>query len=350
MQNQSYPGYLYRMLMEHESVFVPEVGFFKLVFKDASFQQFMTVLNPPATQLQYDSTANQISTFADLLVLDGMDTNLATAIQSTLITDFNTAKHSGNKFEIPYFGSFENGSISVTDQETFNKYRGLNVLSVSPLPVGINNIRHEESFSSDIRGQVNRVKPSVTEQYLLPLLSILTVLFFIAYWLWHKESETVKVVPENQQIVTQIDSLPASDTIHDKDINQETLGAKADIPSDTKGIESTANLKVVEKTPEILTKVAEKSVVPKKEISQNTVPSTVLKGSECVIITGSFKSLSNADKLKKSLMKNGYSVYTEYFGGFHRVGIIFDCQQHNRDSFKMEIRQKINTGAWILGE
>ena len=69
------------------------------------------------------------------------------------------------------------------------------------------------------------------------------LLFFIAYWLWHKESETVKVVPENQQIVTQIDSLPASDTIHDKDINQETLGAKADIPSDTKGIESTANLR-----------------------------------------------------------------------------------------------------------
>lgn len=340
MQNQVYARYLYRMLMEYGSVFIPGVGRFSLDFRSASFQQYMTVLNPPFTSVLFDFNSTTLPTFAERLIEAGMDRTLASHAQSVLINDYNNAIKSNKPFVLLDFGYIENGIFTPKDEDTFNLYRGLKELSVTPQSTLI---RHDETFISDINKKRVIENPSALSKYWLPILTSLVVTGFIIFWLIRPDTtvlppKSVEVQPP--QKIAHVEVLPAEDTITDNDlyIDDKTPEMPMAEPVPLK-----INPEKPEKKPG-----SEKSKTITSTKSVQTIPS--LKGSECVVIVGAFKNHNNAVKLKSLIHKKGYQAYEADNGGLRRVGIRFDCSKTDAALFKEEIRSKINKDAWLLDE
>ncbi|MCZ2100400.1 MAG: hypothetical protein LC107_02545 [Chitinophagales bacterium] len=339
MQNEVYTRYLYRMLMEYGEVFVPNVGLFTLDFQGATFQQFMTILQPPSTQILYDGQATKPSVFATLLEDSGMDANLAAHAQSAIATDYKEALRENKVFILPQFGQIENGVFTTIDPQTFNQYRGLKELAVVPIPKGI---KHDETFLSDITKKRTVDQKTTSFDLLFPLLVALLVLSIIGYRFTkgNVQSEipnhlAVKPVEQSKQEVLVIDELKPEDTITDADVGEklQPLTEK----TETSKPQNTPKSDIPAKA-----KPAASSTPSKSQISDNA--------SSCVVIVGSFKRNQNASVLKTRLHNKGYETYVEDFGGFRRVGIKFDCAKKNPDEFKEEIRLKINKDAWLLEE
>jgi cell division septation protein DedD len=340
MQNQVYARYLYRMLMEYGSVFIPEVGRFSLDFRSASFQQYMTVLNPPSTIVLFDFNSTTLPTFAERLMEAGMDRALASHAQSILISDYNNAIESNKAFVLQDFGYIENGIFTPKDEDAFNLYRGLKEISVTPQPTLI---RHDETFLSDINKKRVEENPSALSKYWLPILASLIVAGFIIFWFIRPNTT---VLPPNSasvqphQEVTHVEVLPSGDTISDNDMEIDNKASETPI---VQPATLETNIEKPEKYP-----VSEKSKALTSTKSVQTNTST--NGSACVVIVGAFKNHNNAVKLKALIQKKGYQTYVADNGGLRRVGIKFDCSKTDAESFKEEIRSKINKDAWLLDE
>lgn len=319
------------MLMEYGKVFIPDVGLFSLDYRGAAFQQYMTILHPPSTRVLFDVDAIEPPTFADLLIKFGMESGLALHTQTTLVSDYKMAVQQGSAFELRHFGKIQDGTFTPNDEETFNLYRGLKEITVSPVPARADGIKHEESFLSDISRHRAAHKSKQKDSYLLPWLVILTVLVFIGYWFWKSNSTQVdSPVVDKTQVVTIIDTLSTEDTITDIDMTIPPPPPPEEI---SKPEEPTAPA------------IADKSA---QTLTTNT--QTHPLSDECVIIVGSFKNHKNASKLQKMISKKGYQAYVADYNGFRRIGVKFDCKNQDPEVFKLEIRQKINKDAWLLDE
>lgn len=319
------------MLMEYGKVFIPDVGLFTLDFRGAAFKEYMTILSPPSTQIVFDVDAVEPPTFADLLINSGMESDLALHTQTTLVSDYKAAVHQGNAFELIHFGIIQNGTFFANDDETFNLYRGLNEINVSPVPASAEGIKHEESFLSDINRHRTVHKSSNKDQYLLPWLAILTVLVFIAYWFWQSNSTlVVPTVVDKTPVVTIIDTLSKEDTISDLDMTVSPPAIEEEVFMPEEPTSTTSEGQATE--------------------PQTTNKQPDLLSDECVIIVGSFKNHKNASKLQKLITKKGYQAYVADFNGFRRVGVKFDCKTQDPEAFKIEMRKKINKDAWLLDE
>lgn len=68
----------------------------------------------------------------------------------------------------------------------------------------------------------------------------------------------------------------------------------------------------------------------------------------CKIILASLSSISNVNNLKIKISKKGYQPYEESHNGLTRVGIIFNCENVDLESYINEIRGEFNTAAWYL--
>ena len=329
------------MLMEYGAVFVPEVGLFSLDYSGAAFQSYMTVLQPPSTRILYDGAASKSRKFADLLEDSGMDANLAAHTQAAVAADYRVAIRQNKAFALTHLGKIENGLFTPDDPETFNIYRGLKALQTEPVPAGI---RHNDGFLSDISRKRVVAQPARFNQYVFPLLISLIALFCIGYWFMQSEpnAQTVVVAKQEEPQLQEksiIEELAPEDTITDKDIVEVLKPEVTETP-----------------IPEPV--VPEKTEIPKKTVERAKkteskplpVKGTTLKSSDCVVIIGSFKNNNNASQLKKTVQKKGYQAYIEDYGGFRRVGIVFDCKANDPEKYKEDIRREINKDAWLLEE
>lgn len=68
----------------------------------------------------------------------------------------------------------------------------------------------------------------------------------------------------------------------------------------------------------------------------------------CVIIVGSFKSVRNATKLRDKLIRKNLQPYTEIYGDYTRVGILFECQEEDLVNYLKKIRRTLEKHAWYL--
>ncbi len=75
---------------------------------------------------------------------------------------------------------------------------------------------------------------------------------------------------------------------------------------------------------------------------------TVIKNKTCIIIVGSFKVESNADRLEKKIRQNGQQTFRGRFQDFHRVGVKFDCFHQNLQEVLIQLKAKYHPQAWIL--
>lgn len=75
---------------------------------------------------------------------------------------------------------------------------------------------------------------------------------------------------------------------------------------------------------------------------------TVIKNKNCIIIVGSFKVESNADRLEKKIRQNGQQAFRGRFQDFYRVGVKFDCFHQNLQEVLIQLKAKYHPQAWIL--
>ena len=69
---------------------------------------------------------------------------------------------------------------------------------------------------------------------------------------------------------------------------------------------------------------------------------------KCTIITGSFGTQNNVERMEKKLIAEGYSIFTETYGPYTRIGISFDCTDVDLESYIRMIRSTISSKAWYL--
>lgn len=94
---------------------------------------------------------------------------------------------------------------------------------------------------------------------------------------------------------------------------------------------------------------------PKTNISKdfyiNLQNSTNLKrfySKTCIVISGSFKSKTNALKLFKKIVKNGFEPYVEFHSGMYRVGSIANMDAISPEDHLISMQNSIEQNSWIL--
>jgi len=68
----------------------------------------------------------------------------------------------------------------------------------------------------------------------------------------------------------------------------------------------------------------------------------------CIIITGTFASSRNIEAMKSKLTEHGYTIHTESFGAYTRVGLRFECAEVDLVEYIQDVRAKIDGKAWYL--
>ena len=68
----------------------------------------------------------------------------------------------------------------------------------------------------------------------------------------------------------------------------------------------------------------------------------------CIVIAGSFRNKTNADRVLKKIINNGFNAYAENFDGNIRVGTISDMKKISPERQLISVKNKIEKNSWIL--
>ena len=68
----------------------------------------------------------------------------------------------------------------------------------------------------------------------------------------------------------------------------------------------------------------------------------------CIIIVGSFVKKSYAQKMIQRIVDSNFLPYSEKYGKYHRVGVVFDCNDKPLYQFLDELRSSVDKGSWVL--
>ncbi|HEX5626039.1 MAG TPA: hypothetical protein VFX48_08485 [Saprospiraceae bacterium] len=73
-----------------------------------------------------------------------------------------------------------------------------------------------------------------------------------------------------------------------------------------------------------------------------------IKFKPCVIIVGSFIKISNANRMEKRIIADGYKPFRERYGSFNRTGITFNCFTHDLQQMLEQLKKDYHPDAWVL--
>jgi len=69
---------------------------------------------------------------------------------------------------------------------------------------------------------------------------------------------------------------------------------------------------------------------------------------ECIIITGTFASSKNVERMKRKVVEAGYNLFEEPYGPYTRVGLSFSCEDVDLVDYIQEVRKQLDKQAWYL--
>ncbi|KXK40832.1 MAG: hypothetical protein J5I52_01760 [Saprospiraceae bacterium] len=330
MQNQEYPRYLYRMLMDYGRVYIPDVGVFTLEYHEAANGETIFNLKPPLTKLNFNKSDEGKPDFATLLHDSGMPEDHAQYIQASFQQDYQASIEKNQPFVINGLGKIINQIFLPDDEQIFNKYRGLNDIHTQPIMVASKEVKHDEDYLYRLNQQNARKKKSWLNEYFWAIPISLIVLTAIILWLLSNDIRTIKHTPKQvaqQNPPEMVEVLPAEDTITDDDMPPSVV-------QDTFIIEPNEPQKPSASEPTVVQPVIRPDA---------SAPTT-----DCAIILGVFKYHKNATRMKRDITKRGYESFIMDHNGMRRVGIRYNCDTTNAEAFKEKIRQEFNKDAWIL--
>lgn len=331
MQNQVYSRYVYQMLMSYGRVAIPCVGTFILHPLTATFNNDRSKLSPPASQISFNNLVVEDVLFERQLIDAGMSAVDAKQMQASLVNDFDTAWRQNQRFELGSFGTLAPEGFIEKSVGTFNRYHGLEPISVTALPTYL---KRNGDFTkvTDAPIILSSQTSTSTNNYLWPiLLALVTLAVILARFLSSDTSEIAETIVQEEV---------ESEIAHTSALNDDSLLTEIDSI-----LESKEAPKVIKDS---VNQYLTKPVVP--EIKEAETKSTQAIGNmkSCIVIVGAFKNTNNADKLIKRIRAKGLKTYSQMHNGLKRVGISYDCIAKNPDLFKTSVQKQFNKDAWHL--
>ncbi len=325
VQNTDYSRLLYRLLMEYGKISINGVGTFTLVRKPAEFNETRTVILPPQTVVEFSYEEDPSCMIDDILTEDGLTTPERESIIRAFKTDYEAAKAENKPFRLGDFGVLVNRVLVENGQGVFNKYYGLEQVSIRPSVQKIKEASHAEDFTYGLNYQHGSAKKENTMQYFWPALAALVTLFVLALRFGGNN------VDNNTQMVHEV-SPDTTSTVRDtlEVVKQDTL---------LKGSPDTSAI-----LPQDSARIPDN---PENDKAESNI-SKPAASSECVLIAGAFKNAGNAKRMIRKIRKKGYTPYEQLHGGLRRVGIRIDCNDRDPDKYKAELEKKMHQKLWYL--
>lgn len=320
MQNQVYSRYLYQVLMEFGKVCVPSLGTFALDYHQASFGQDKKNLLPPFTTISFSSFEDNSCFFQQQLCEIGMDESDANLLQRLLIEDFQLSKIQNSSLHLHGLGKINGDSFLPDDATFFNKYKGLGIINAIPLPTIPAKIQHDDNYIYGLNGMASATKNKTsTTSYWWPLAIGLLTLFVVLYWLLSDKS-----TPTNSSDIQPVTNI-----------------------TDTLLLEDSSTVAIDTVMVSVDTNVSSNQII-NTEVIEPITAAPIQPSTTCVVIVGAFKKDKNADQLLKKIASKGYKPYSAHYNGLQRIGIAYDCQSIDPDSFKTKVQKTFNMQAWHL--
>lgn len=323
MREKIYSRYLYQMLMEFGRVSIENVGTWSLSIRSSRFSPNKQTLLPPQTTVSFTSDFIEGYSFQELLIESGCDMEMAQKLEGWLIEDCLKCQATTQVFPLYGLGQVANNVFVCDDNQIFDKFAGWGEMASPYIPQIEKNITHSEDYLFRLNNPYKEEKDNSSLFYLWPILVGLFVMGFVLFWFLNPDT---------------------------KKINQKTvLVEKTDKPlsNDTSTDIDTSKFEMVDST------VIKEQIIASendsvKSLNDNEEHSESQVSKECILIVGSFKYKSNSNRMIETLQNKGFKHYVEMHDGMKRVGIIYNCESHNPDDYKKEMRQGTYPGAWNL--
>lgn len=318
------------MLMEFGSVSVPSLGTFTLQYTEATFKNNKTLISPPSSKVVFTKDELSAPTLKARLSESGMSVEDASLTEQLLVSDYLMTFKNNTPFELDGFGTVINSVFLTREIKYFNRYYGLSDIAIQSVAAPIT---HNEDYLYRLNLQSKNVSNAGLKNFLWPLLIGLFVSVFILAWFFSEKNTTSNI--DTAIVAEKIEEPIAKITPIIDDTLMVEDNDEADINNDTTDQLETA-------------KIAETTRKLEANPGKNETKSVEYSGNSCVVIVGSFKDSANANKLLKSITAKGYKTYTAQYNGLKRVGVTYDCQTSDPDSFKSKVKKVFNKDAWYL--
>jgi cell division septation protein DedD len=364
MNQASYIPHLYQMIMDLGKISIDGLGTFSLSKKMAAFGLNKATLSPPSTSIVFEPGKYSGKMFSKALIDAGLSSDFAMNMESTMINDYNSALSNNTHLTLEPLGSLSKNGFVPNEPQLFNRFEGLKPIDISPLPHNVErSYIHESSSNFDtstltVPSRTNTYGASSGNwlKYLAPLLLGISTLFIIGVWYqskkWIVSSDVIEAQFAPKPTVSHSSEadkklmLDTVDKLYDekfaKDAQSTSPKTSSIIPPVTKPTSKKDNKPTSKSfTPKSVTKAA------KTPIAVNEVRSADPKN-DCVLILGAFKQSGNATRMLNKINTKGYKSYVSDVNGLRRVGVVVDCAGKDVDSFKNEIRKKLNSDSWQL--
>jgi hypothetical protein len=193
-------------------------------------------------------------------------------------------------------------------------------------------------------------KSEKSKSFYIILFSIIFVggiLCFIFCILNLKNKESVNVITSLNQDTTDIVNNQDSSTFSEED--DMSVFVESTNNETSKVVENIKNEKLKPESKKNIGKPAATSV--SREFDLNIRNAKNLKSfypNTCIIISGSFKSKTNAKKLFKRIVRNGFEPYAEFHNGMYRVGSIASIDVISPEDHLIKMQNSIEHNSWFL--
>jgi hypothetical protein len=346
----SYIDYLYQVLMDFGNVSLSGLGTFILDTSPAHFNKSLTEIFPPKTVLNFVRDPYCTSDFASKLQRKGIDGTLASNFENEVLHKIKSED------EIPLLPGVKKvrDEVVIENQERFDRFLGLLPVNTKVLPydaprhyVHEHKMAHEPQLSKSLSSYQSRWTEFIVPAIIGLAVLLGSILWYQTYKLNSRGSnynQKVYIAPKPERVKESVTSEIIHGRVDSILESNEALGGtqfKRENEVVKKSKENKASTMTSWKDTETVTQ----PIVPTPETKANDL---IPQNNVCVIIVGAFKEVSNAEKLIQKLKQSGYETYTKEVNGLNRVGIRFDCQKQDVDSFKQIVQNNIAKDAWKL--
>lgn len=384
------PYYIRQVLREKRMVTVPGIGTLKLEQTSASFNEDKTIISPPFLNIGFDETESNDQSLLKYILDTGLMSeekarkkidlftqsafNQLLNLDSFLISGIGTLTKNKDDDEVDFEPNFA---------EFTKEFQGLKPISIVP----ISRIVEQNNLAASSPS----IAPVEESRSILPRIILLSLFLIALYFLGRHFYKTYFSDPDQKEIGVDEDKDETADLTFDQSNQDELeqkyeeidelidpLGEKNKIEqgNNTKLNEELVNLSQKEEkdisaeedegmgganlesgtsqdnietgvsSEESKTNGSTKSDIIENPLNKHA--SIIPESGECIIIVGSFIKSLNTIKMISLLERKGYKVHQSEYKGFARVGILYECEDEDLESYLQDIRKKISSKAWYL--
>jgi hypothetical protein len=312
---------------------IPGIGVFNGTKSSAHLNHIEKKIYPGRLLIEFDS-ANTFRTetmIQNIVAETGYDQDLLEEHLAALCQSISESLKKNNSYEFIPFGSISDYGGKILFQQSekniHQEFYWMEALDITPV--------EQTSFKSVVPIEPVPIRKTKSQREFYFLLIALGILWSVFLGLLlcppnsriqHAKNEdtsndSIPLIPATNSSGNSMDSLLTADSLHNQ-INDTVITDKDSTDQfENVALIDSGNVKALDKE---------------------------IKYKACVIIVGSFKKLSNAERLSREVKKSGFELFRGEYGSFHRVGIKFNCFEHDLQEMLLKLKEKFHPDAWVL--